>query len=194
MRCRGVSVAVAAALAVAAAAAVCAGAASAATPAKCRTQEVKTHGEIVFGHFATAAAAKQLMKKAAAVGFQGLKIENDGCGDFELEIDGADTDKVRQSVAKEAQKVGFLVTFEQLGDPLAPPPGQVVGIFATKRTVAQANTLMQQLAQVGFRYIDLAYRGGRWLVVMPEVPVKSALSIAHEVNKAGFHISFQPAG
>jgi len=29
--------------------------------------------------------------------------------------------------------------------------------------------------------------------VMPQVPVKSALSVAQELAKAGFHIQFQPA-
>ena len=192
MRCRGVTVAVAAALAVAAAAAAFAGGASAANGA-CRTNEVRAHNEIVFGHFSTLAAAKKMRAKAASFAFQGVKVENEGCGDFEVEIDGADTDAVRQSVAVEALKAGFLVTFEQTGEPLDPPHGQVVGILASKRTVAQANALMWQLAHANFRYIDLAYRGDRWLVVMPQVPVKSALSIAAEVSKAGFHVAFQPA-
>jgi hypothetical protein len=51
---------------------------------------------------------------------------------------------------------------------------------------------MWRLAAVNFRYIDLVYAGRKWLVVMPQVPVKHALSIAAEVHKAGFHIAFQP--
>src|SRR3954469_21443209 len=88
--------------------------AHAATPA-CVTPEVRQHNEAVFGHFSTLAAAKKLKAKAAAQGFQGLKIENEGCGDFELEIDGADTQKDRSSFAEEAGKSGFQVTFEQTG-------------------------------------------------------------------------------
>jgi hypothetical protein len=178
-------------LAVAAAAAALSSTARAAPPA-CVKPEVRQHNEAVFGHFATLAAAKKLMKQARAQGFQGLKVENEGCGDFELEIDGADTQKDRDSFAKEAVSGGFQVTFEQTGPPMQPPPGQVVGVFARKRTVADANALMWRLAAANFRYIDLVADGTTWLVVMPQVPVKHALSIAHEVATAGFHIAFRP--
>ncbi len=177
-----------------AALAVFATAAVAADPgeASCRTSEVRVHDEAVFGHFSTTTAAKALRKHAAAAGFQGIKIENDGCGDFEVEIDGADTQAQRTSFAAEAQSAGFQVTFEQTAAPLAFKQGQVVGIFAAKTTVAAANALMLHLAGQGFRYIDLARTATRWLVVMPQVPVKHALSIAHEAAVAGFHVQFRP--
>ncbi len=109
----------AAALAVAAATALPAGAAPATS---CRTAEVQVHDEAVFGHFATVGPANALKKKAAKLGFQGIKIENDGCGDYEVEIDGADTSPVRSSFAAEAQKAGFPVTFEQTAPPLDRKP------------------------------------------------------------------------
>ena len=82
------------------------------------------------------------------------------------------------------------------GDPQTAPPmafkqGEVVGIFAAKRTLVEANALIQRLATVGFRYIDIARTPTRWLVVMPHVPVKQALPIAREVSTAGFHIAFR---
>ena len=122
----------------------------------------------------------------------GIKIENDGCGDFEVEIDGADTQADRSSFATEARKAGFIVTFEQTAPPMEFRQGQVVGIFASKRTLAEANALMQRLARSGWLYIDIARSATRWLVVMPQVPVKHALPIAHEVATAGFHIAFRP--
>ena len=70
-------------------------------------------------------------------------------------------------------------------------PGQVVGIFAAKRTIAEANALMWRLSAHGFLYIDLARTATRWVVVMPQVPVKHALPIAHEVATVGFHIAFR---
>lgn len=158
----------------------------------CRTAEVRQHNEAVFGHFASRIAAEKLNARAAAQGFQGIKIEDDGCGDFEVEIDGADTEADRSSFAKEAARAGFQVTFEQTAPPMADKQGQVVGIFASKRTLAEANALMQRLAGAGFRYIDIARTPTRWLVVMPQVPVKHALSIAHEVATAGFRIAFRP--
>jgi hypothetical protein len=175
--------------------AVCAGAAgaqSSAGPATCTTQEVRVHDEAVFGHFSTLAAAKGLKARAAKLGFAGIKIENEGCGDFEVEIDGADRQADRSSFATEAAKAGFPVTFEQIAPPMEYRAGQVVGVFARLSTVAAANALMGKLSHIGFLFIDLARVGSRWFVVMPQVPVKHALSIAHEVATAGYHIQFQP--
>jgi hypothetical protein len=152
---------------------------------------VRQHNEAVFGHFASRADALRLKARAKAQGFQGIKIEDDGCGDFEVEIDGADTQADRTSFAIEAAHAGFQVTFEQTAPPMAFQQGHVVGIFAAKRTLAEANALMQRLAPVGFRYIDIARTPTRWLVVMPQVPVKHALSIAREVSTAGFRIAFR---
>jgi len=158
----------------------------------CRTAEVRQHDEAVFGHFANRADALKLKARARAKGFQGIKVEDDGCGDFEVEIDGADREADRSSFANEASRAGFEVTFEQTLPPMAFKQGQVVGIFAAKRTLAEANALMQRLAPIGFRYIDIARSPTRWLVVMPQVPVKQALSIAREVSTAGFRITFRP--
>jgi len=166
-------------------------AASAAAPPSCRTKEIRQHGEIVFGHFSTRAAALAYARKPKRFAFQGVKVEDDGCGDFEVEMDGADTEQQRSSVAAEARKAGFQVTFEQTGEPMQPPQGQVVGVFARVPTLAAANTLMWKLAAANFHYIDVVPSGAQWLVVMPQVPVKNALPIAKEVAKAGFHIQFR---
>jgi hypothetical protein len=63
-------------------------------------------------------------------------------------------------------------------------------VFGHCATVTAANALAQRLAASGFRYIDIVKVGARWAVVMPQVPVKHALSIAAEVHKAGFRITF----
>jgi hypothetical protein len=168
--------------------------ARAATPPSCQTAEIRQHDEAVFGHFSTRAAGAVLARKAAAVGFRGIKIESEGCGDFEVEVDGADRVAVRGSFAAEAHKAGFEVTFEQTGPPLQPPKGEVVGTFAKFRTIAGANALALRLAAVGFHYIDIVRSGNSWAVVMPQVPVKNALPIAAEVHKAGFKIAFVSSG
>ena len=189
MRCRLLLALPVAALAAATASSVLP--AAAAPLASCRTAEVQVHDEAVFGHFATPGPAKALAKRAGALGFQGIKIEDDGCGDYEVEIDGADRSADRASFAAEAQKAGFPVTFEQMAPPLALKPGWTYGVLGTFRSIAAANTLSWRLAAVNFRYIDIAYQNKKWLVVMPAVPLKAALSIAAEVHKAGFHIAFQ---
>jgi hypothetical protein len=168
-------------------------AAVALTLAGCPAQEVRQHNEAVFGHFSSLAAANAYARRPKALGFQGLKVEDEGCGDWELEIDGADTARQRASFSREATKAGFHISFEQTGDPLSPPAGQVVGVIARKSTVTAANALVWTLVAHGWQFVDIVYSGGKWLVVMPQVPVKSALSIARELAKAGFHIQFQSA-
>ena len=51
---------------------------------------------------------------------------------------------------------------------------------------------MWKLSKSGFLFTDLVRVGSRWFVVMPQVPIKHALSIAHEVAGAGYQIQFQP--
>lgn len=158
----------------------------------CRAPETRVHDEVVFGHFSTNAAASALRKRAAKLRYKGIKIENEGCSDFEVEIDGADMQQQRSSFAREAAKSGFAITFEQQAPPMAFQQGQVVGILGRLPTLAQANALMGRLARQSFRYIDVVPSGSRWLVIMPQVPVKSALSITKEVTAAGFHVQFRP--
>ena len=159
-------------------------------PAACVTAEIRQHDEAVFGHFASRAAGAALARRAAKLGFKGIKIENEGCGDYEVEIDGADKVADRGSFAAEAQKAGYPVTFEQTGAPLPPARGEAVGTFGSFPTLTAANALALRLAAVNFRYIDIVKVGARWAVVMPQVPVKHALSIAAEAHKAGFTITF----
>jgi hypothetical protein len=181
------------ALPLAALAVAAASAPAGAAPAKsCRIDHVKANNKVVFGHFATFAAAKAIKKHAEKYGFKGITIVNDGCGDFEASIGGANTSAQRQSFAAEAAKVGFWITFQQTAPVLQKNPGYTYGVFGTFPTITAANALSWRLAKVNFRYIDIAYVNGRWQVVMPAVPFKAALSIAAEVHKAGFHIAFQP--
>src|SRR5260370_1787837 len=128
-----------------------ASAGSAGSGATCQIAEQRTHDEAVFGHFASRGQGLALAARARKLGFQGIKIEDEGCGDFEVEIDGADKGADRGSFAQEARKAGFEVTFEQTGPPMSPPSGQVVGIFGHTSTVAAANRLAGPLAAVNFR-------------------------------------------
>jgi hypothetical protein len=165
--------------------------AGAARVASCRINIVHHHNQAVFGHFSTLAAAKADQHRAGGAGFKGVKIENDGCGDYEVMIDGADNPADRGSFAVEAQRAGFPVTFRQTEPPLTRTRTSTYGVFGTFSTVTAANKLAWQLASLSFRYIDIAYVNGRWQVVMPQVPIKNALSIAAEVHSAGYHIAFQ---
>ena len=152
----------------------------------------RAHDNAVFGHFATRVAAQKLATKAASVGFQNVNVENEGCGDWKVYVGGADTLQQRTSFAAEARTAGFTITFQQRGEPLHPPHGQVYGVFGRMTTIGAANALSWKLASIGFNYSEIVRIGSRWAVVMPQVPAKNALSIAKEVATAGYHIQFQP--
>jgi hypothetical protein len=147
---------------------------------------------VVFGHFATESAAKTFATRAHAFGFEGIKIENHGCGDFSVAIGGADRSADRESFAAEAQKAGYNITFEQTAPPLRQTPKATYGVLGTFRSIAKANAFSWKLAALNFRYIEITYLNGKWLVVMPAVPFKAVFSIAAEVAKTGHHITFQP--
>ncbi|HEY2371829.1 MAG TPA: hypothetical protein VGH82_04715 [Gaiellaceae bacterium] len=158
----------------------------------CRTMAPRSHINAVFGHFATPAGAKAYKAAAAAKVFKGLQIVNNGCGDYEVYIGGADRPSDQSSFYKEARDAGFHVTYQQSAPPMQYQPNHVVGVFGSFRSVAKANALMWALSDRGFWFLDLARAPSRWLVVIPQVPIKKALSIAKEVATAGFHIQFQP--
>ena len=158
------------------------------------THEARVHDEAVFGHFATPGAADRYAARARRVEFRNVNVQAEGCGDFKVYVGGADTQRQRSTFAAEARKAGFTISFEQTGDPLRPQHGQVYGVFDRFGTVTAANALQWKLASIGLDYTELVRIGARWAVVMPQVPVKNALSIAREVANAGYHIQFSPSG
>jgi hypothetical protein len=157
----------------------------------CRSAEVRIHDEVVFGHVSSRAAARKLAERATRRQLMGVKVEADGCGDYEVEIDGADTERDRSSFAAEAAALGFDISYEQEAPPLGFEPGHVIGVLGRLRTLDAANTLQQRLARLDFRYTDVVPHRKQWWVVMPQVPVKAALSIAKEVATAGYRVQFQ---
>lgn len=152
----------------------------------------RSHINAVFGHFSTRAGAKAYEATAAAKLFKGLRIVNNGCGDYEVFIGGADRPSDQSSFYKEASGAGFHVTYQQSAPPMQYAANHVVGVFGSFRTVAKANALIWALSDRGFWFVDLARAPNRWLVVIPQVPIKKALSIAKEAATAGFHVQFRP--
>src|SRR5262249_21397433 len=73
------------------------GSAVAQTEPSCRTLAPRSSTYAVFGHFASLAQAKAYKAEAAARIFKGLKIVNNGCGDYEVFIGGADSSSARGS-------------------------------------------------------------------------------------------------
>jgi len=79
---------------------------------ECRSHPVEGGLAAVFGHRQSPAAAQKLLQQAAAAGFQGLRVQQDSCGDWEVDLYGLQTPGQRRDFAAEARKAGFHVTFE----------------------------------------------------------------------------------
>jgi hypothetical protein len=152
--------------------------------ASCRTIDHGRQTEAVFGHFATRAAAERFHRIAIIRGFKGFQIEDDGCGDFELESDNISRSQ-RTEFAAEAQQSRIEVTWEQVAPPDRYVPGFVVAVFGTRRTIQAANALEWKVAGYGFRYVDIAYGGpGKWRVLVPGIPAGKKAAFRAEVRRS----------
>jgi cell division septation protein DedD len=78
----------------------------------CRSHPIQGGLAAVFGHRRTRAAAMRLQQQAAAVGFQGLQVQQDTCDDWEVDLYGLKTPSQRRDFLREARSVGLHVTFE----------------------------------------------------------------------------------
>ena len=78
----------------------------------CRSLPLQGGLAAVFGHRPTRRAAGRLARTAASRGFQGLKVVQDRCDDWEVVLYGLKTAQERRTFAREARNVGFDITFE----------------------------------------------------------------------------------
>jgi hypothetical protein len=67
----------------------------------------------VFGHRRTHEAALRLRAKAERLGFLGLKVQQDRCNDWEVDLYGLQTAEQRREFVREARSVGFHIVYEQ---------------------------------------------------------------------------------
>jgi hypothetical protein len=157
--------------------------------ASCRTHDRGRHAEAVFGHFATRAAAARFLAGAEVKGFKGFEIENDGCGDFELESDNIERSQ-RSEFASEAEQSKIQVTWEQVAPPDRAVRGSVVAVFGTRATITAANALAWKVAGYGFRYVDIAYAPHAWRVLEPGIPAGKQKSFRAEARRAHLRVTF----
>ena len=59
-----------------------------------------------------AALAVILMRAASAKGFQNLQVQQDRCGDWEVDLYGVGTARQRAELRREAATVGYRLRFE----------------------------------------------------------------------------------
>jgi hypothetical protein len=79
---------------------------------ECRSHPVEGGLAAVFGHRRTRRAAEKLQARAGAVGFRSLRVQQDSCGDWEVDLYGLKTPAQRHELAAEARRAGLHVTFE----------------------------------------------------------------------------------
>jgi hypothetical protein len=79
---------------------------------ECRTYAPSGQLDAVFGHRPTRAAAEQLRTEAERLGFQGLDVQQDRCGDWEVDLRGLRTAAQRRELEAEAANVGLGIVFE----------------------------------------------------------------------------------
>ena len=79
---------------------------------ECRTVAPSGGLNAVFGHRRTRSAAQKLKASAQAVGFRGLDVQQDSCGDWEVDLRGLKTESQRRDFRSEAARVGFQIRFE----------------------------------------------------------------------------------
>ncbi len=68
--------------------------------------------EAIFGHGRDRAAAQALVNRAAAAGFEGVKLRNDPCGGFEAYLAGFQDQREAEAFAAQARARGFDVVLE----------------------------------------------------------------------------------
>jgi hypothetical protein len=79
---------------------------------ECRSSAPTGGTNAVFGHRRTKRAAQRLAAQAASLGFGGLVVRQDACGDWEVDRAGLATAERRRLYQAGANSVGLHVTFE----------------------------------------------------------------------------------
>jgi hypothetical protein len=79
---------------------------------ECRSGPFRGGLAAVFGHRRSQRAAVVLMRDATAKGFQNLQVQQDRCGDWEVDLYGVDTAKQRVALRREAATAGYRLRFE----------------------------------------------------------------------------------
>jgi hypothetical protein len=79
---------------------------------ECRSHPVEGGLAAVFGHRRTRRAALRLLARAEGVGFHGLRVQEDSCRDWEVDLYGIKTPAQRRELSAEGRRAGFRIVFE----------------------------------------------------------------------------------
>jgi hypothetical protein len=146
----------------------------------------------VFARRSSAAAAEAMRKQAEGRGFQGLDIEEQGCGNFYVTLPGLADVKQFAAFKAEAKSAGFDVTLR-----CEPPPSTdnsgMEAVFGFRRTHRQAVALKRIVVARGFISAEIRQEScDRWSVVVGGIKSgKTAKDFAAEARSAGFTVTFE---
>jgi hypothetical protein len=78
-------------------------------------QPARSDGKVdaVFGRFRDSGAAATRLRRATELGFQGLKLEPDGCGEIKVVLHGIPSLSVGRELVAEAARVHLRVVLER---------------------------------------------------------------------------------
>jgi cell division septation protein DedD len=161
--------------------------------AKCRHGNPDTRWKAVFGHFSQPARAAALTAELKKKGFTLAHVQNNGCGDYAVVVQGVDTQQTRDGFTAEAASAGYPgVSYQTVSTDTIPlPKGTWRAIFGTFATVDAANELERKAAERGFRMIDIEYaQPRRWRVAVAGVPAAKSQEFAREARSAGFTVTY----
>jgi hypothetical protein len=116
----------------------------------CTTPVFQDGIDVVFGRATTQAAADRITRRAATVGFQGVKTVRDTCRVWKSVLRGINSYDTAVGVQAEARRVRLYPTLECV---TAQEIGQLQAIFGTRRSLPDIQAVIEQAN--GFGYVGL---------------------------------------
>ena len=113
----------------------------------CETPVYKNGLDVVFGRFATRAAADRRTNEAKRVGFKGVQTVQETCKVWKSALRGLESFSVAVGVQSEARRVKLAPTVECM---TAQEIGQIQAIFGTRATMDELGAVISTAAKYGY--------------------------------------------
>jgi hypothetical protein len=144
----------------------------------------------VFGRRPSTAEAEQLKAEAERVGFRGLVVQQRGCDDYAVVLEGLHSMRQAGEFQHEAAGAGFKVQIECRSHPVE---GGLAAVFGHRPTRRAALNLRAQAERLGFNGLevqqDLCHD---WEVDLYGLNTRAQRrSFAAQAKRAGFDIVFE---
>ncbi len=147
----------------------------------------------VWPRRSSAAAAEAVRQEAESRGFQGLDVEERGCGNFYVTLPGLTDLKQFAAFKAEAKSAGFAVRV--LCESPPDDNGDTEAVFGFRRTHRLAVNLKRLVVERGFVGAEIEMDAcDHWSVVVDGLTSDSMQKdFAAEARSAGFTVTFRPS-